>query len=149
MRKLKSVVAALAVIAGTLGALGAPTAASAATAASAESVYTYNSITLCHPSCSQSGGSWVTVQVYATYSRSQVWINGRVKCSTGGDWLYTWCGLGGPNGKAVLNVGVNFGPPPGGQWYLRLNIIQNGAGCYEQANAPSPWNWTLTCEQPA
>jgi hypothetical protein len=148
MRKIKSVVAALAVIVGALGALGAPTAASAA-ASVPGNVYTYNSLTLCHSSCSQSGGSWVEMRTYATYSRSQVWINGHVSCSSGGDWIVTWCGVGGGNGTAELNIGANFGSPPGGEDYVRMNIIQNGAGCYSWGYAPSPWNWTITCERRA
>lgn len=111
-------------------------------------VYTFNSLKLCNPNCSNPG-SWVSMQAYATYSQAQVWINGHVSCNNGGDWLYFWCGVGGGNGTAALNIGVNFGTSPQQGYYVRMDIIQNGAGCYEWAYAPSPYNWTVKCEQPA
>ena len=125
MRKIKL---AAAVLAAVTGLLAAPLAANAASARPAESVYTLSSMTRAFSAlepcpgdsnvyCTDSGD--VHFQVYSTYSASQIWINGKVSCKgqgysglpTAAPVDITWCGVGGGNGTAVLNVGVNWERP--------------------------------------
>jgi hypothetical protein len=173
MRMVKLAAAVLAVVAGLLA---APGAATAATAASAESVYTLSSMTRAFTAlepcngdstalCSDSGD--VHFQVYSTYSASQIWINGKVSCSgqgygglpraADGPVHITWCGVGGGNGTAVLNVGVNWNVPA---WaadglYERMDLLAGGGGCTTWGTNSSYgyiafWDtWELSCEKAA
>jgi hypothetical protein len=133
MRKIKLVAMALAAAAGLLA---TPAAASAARAASAESVYVKNYMTRCF--ADQLLVGCVYFQAYATYSATQVWINGSVYCEGEGfdgnppaPVDVTWCGVGGGNGTGFLNVGVNWNVPA---WdanglYERMDIVSGGEGC--------------------
>jgi hypothetical protein len=97
------------------------------------SVYTYNEITACNSSCSVSAH----MDFYATYSASQVWINGRVNCSGIGAKV-TWCGNTN-NGQSYLDTGMNFD----GYW-LRDDIYADGHGCKYRGDVPY-YNW-VDCE---
>jgi hypothetical protein len=141
MRKIKSAVAAAAACAGML----APLLVLGASAANAESVYTISYINRCmdikvnnlkpptfRDYCYHLGA-------YSTYSQTQIWINGHVSCygynqASGGDENgsanITWCGVGGGNGTAVLNIGANVTYSGiAGSYYERMNIYSGGAGC--------------------
>ena len=152
MRKIKSIGAILAMLAGVL-VLAAPTAANAANAANAESVYTTNSI----QRCLFGTNLCMTLQAFATYSSTQIWINGHVSCSQAGNAAtITWCGVGGGNGTATLNIGVNWNWPSlrANGLYERMNIKANHGGCAtwgSNANIDgnSWFNGELTCESPA
>jgi hypothetical protein len=173
MRKIKLAAAVLAAVAGLLA---GPVAANAASAGSAESVYTLSSMTRAFGAlepcngdsnvlCTYSGD--VHFQVYSTYSASQIWINGKVSCkgqgydgnprAADGPVDITWCGVGGGNGTAVLNVGVNWNVPA---WaadglYERMDLLAGGGGCTTWGTNSvygyiAFWsNWELSCEAPA
>jgi hypothetical protein len=171
MRKIKLAAVVLAAVAGLLA---APGAASTASAASAESVYTVSSMTRAFSAlepcpgdsnvyCTDSG--YVHFQVDSTYSASQIWINGKVSCKGQGyDGLpsaadgpvdITWCGVGGGNGTAVLNVGVNWNVPAwnGSGLYERMDLLADHGGCTTWGSNSITgyivfWdNWELSCEQ--
>jgi hypothetical protein len=139
MRKIKSAVAVVTVFAGMLASLlGAGTA-------NAESVYTVSYINRCmdikvdnlipptlREYCYHLGA-------YSTYSQTQIWINGQVSCynynynspgDQNGRTNITWCGVGGGNGTAALNIGadVTFSGVAG-SYYERMNIYSGGTGC--------------------
>jgi len=162
MTKIKLTAAVLAAVTGLLA---APAAANAAGARPAESVYTTSSMTRAFSSfipCGAHGEDLCTVsssvhfQVYSTYSASQIWINGHVSCSGGGyvPVNVTWCGVGGGNGTAVLNVGVNWNVPAWGAsgLYERMDILANNGGCTTFGSnsivgAIAFWdNWELACQ---
>jgi hypothetical protein len=92
------------------------------------SVYTYNYYYACSTSNCTGARAWVWFN--ATYSGSQVWINGTVHCGSSYFWQITWCGQTN-NGVSYLNTGANFN-----QYYLRMNIFANDGGCVEWGNAP-------------
>jgi hypothetical protein len=154
MSKFKSAFAILAVVAGLAAAPIAASAASAASARPAEAVYTTSSIDRCFQEYS-GNFACVDLQAYSTYSATQVWINGHVKCQgQGPDITVTWCGVGGGNGTAVLNIGVNWN-----DWgflaynmYERMNILAGHGGCTTSGtNKPVGdivwwFNDSLTCE---
>jgi hypothetical protein len=126
MRKIKWAAAATAVAAGLVA---SPLAV--AGVANAGSVYTVSYIDRCAmvgPSniihCFQTGS-------FATYSETQVWINGKVFCKPyKGTMNITWCGVGGGNGTGELNIGDNFTfPNAKGTFYERMNILTGGSGC--------------------
>jgi hypothetical protein len=66
----------------------------------------------------------------------------------------TWCGAGGGNGTAVLNVGVNWNVPDWGVsgLYERMDLLAAGGGCTTWgtnsfAGSIALWdNWELVCE---
>jgi hypothetical protein len=126
MRKIRSVVAVLAVVGGLLATPITAASASVSTA-SAATTYTLSNFGLCDTvGCDY---AWVSLNVYSTYSYSQVWINGTVDCEHGGQWVTSWCGKTN-NGESYLNVGENWvGPDISGYEWYRLNIYANGAGC--------------------
>ena len=170
MRKIKL---AAAVLAAVTGLLAAPVAANATTARPAESVYTLSSMTRAFSALEPCNGDsnvystdsgYVHFQVYSTYSASQIWINGRVSCSGQGyEGLpgsadapvhITWCGVGGGNGTAVLNVGVNWNVP---NWYAdglyeRMDLLADNGGCTTWGTNSDYgfivfWStWELSCE---
>jgi hypothetical protein len=158
MNKIKFAAAILAVAGGLLA---APSAASAATAGTAESVYTVSGIHRCADANDGVGYACVNLGAASTYSATQIWINGHVDCYWWADEPIeldiTWCGVGGGNGTAVLNIGINWQIPT---WsahglYERMDILANHGGCstwgtnsavgkiYTWANA------ALQCEAPA
>lgn len=94
------------------------------------SVYTYNEISACNSSCSV----YADMNFYATYSASQVWINGKVNCSS----IVTWCGNTN-NGQSYLDTGMDFD----GYW-LRDDISADGQGCKYRGDVPY-YNW-VHCE---
>jgi hypothetical protein len=153
MNKIKSAVAVLAAIAGLLA---APSAASAA-AKPAESVYTTSSIDRCFQ-VGNGDFACVDLQAYSTYSATQIWINGQVNCAGQGPSIQiTWCGVGGGNGTAVLNIGVNWNDPNFDAYnlYERMDILAAGGGCTTWGTN-EPWglilwwfNDSLTCEASA
>lgn len=149
MRKIKFLLAAAAVAAGLLM---APMAASPASAASD---YTLSWVGLCYYGGAEGCAIGnVSLTVTTTYSYSQIWINGKVYCTHGGGWVYTWCSNTN-NGKSYLNVGMNWtgstqsGFNNGETSWWRMNILANDAGC-------NPWHGYATstvtndfgCEQP-
>jgi hypothetical protein len=127
MRKIKSVVAALAATVGILAL--SPIAASATSATSAtstqplESVYTYSLFEVSLPGTSLSAYFYL----YTTFSQTQIWINGKVTCPTTPGWVTSWCSNTN-NGKAYINAGQNL-TNPHGSWYQRANIYANYSGC--------------------
>jgi hypothetical protein len=138
MSKIKLAAVTLATVAGLVAVPGAAGAASASPA-SAE-VYTTSSMiremdnTIINAQgVSTTYASTVYFQVYSTYSSSQIWINGHVTCDGGGDAPVniTWCGVGGGNGTAVLNVGVNWDVPDWDAYglYERMDLLANHGGC--------------------
>ena len=110
--------------------------------------------------CTDSGD--VHFQVYSTYSASQIWINGKVSCKgqgysglpTAAPVDITWCGVGGGNGTAVLNVGVNWNVPAWGSGglYERMDLLAAGGGCTTWGSNSIVgyivfWDtWELSCE---
>jgi hypothetical protein len=155
MSKIRSAAAILAVAAGLLA---APTAAMAASVRPAESVYTFSSMTRCFENKTLAYGC-VYFQAYSTYSASQIWINGHVSCSWSGDVPsdITWCGVGGGNGTAYLDIGLNWNVPDWGAsgLYQRMNIISGGRGCTTSGTNSNAgqiddwWNRSLICEASA
>jgi opacity protein-like surface antigen len=157
MSKLKSAAAILAMVA---AAVAAPSAAMAASAKPAESVYTSSSMTRCFERNDLSNPDCVHFQAYSTYSATQIWINGHVSCSWSGTDStvdITWCGVGGGNGTAYLNIGLNWNVP---DWdasglYERMNIVSGGEGCAtfgtnSKVGQITTWyNKSLVCEAPA
>jgi hypothetical protein len=144
--RIKSVGAILAVLVGVLT-FTAPTAASAAPTAAKSpsniSVYNYS----WQDDCLYNDDEYCAfLEVYSTYSSTQIWINGTVACVTSSSAMaISWCGVGGGNGTATLNVGMNVVGAILGQDYewFRMNIYANGAGCYNWGGGPSPlYNWT-------
>jgi hypothetical protein len=161
MRKIKLAAAVLAAITGLLA---APGAAGAATVRPDAGVYTASSVTRAFYThytpcsqglCNQSG--WVHFQLHTTYTASQIWINGSVSCSKGAPVTVniTWCGVGGGNGTADLNVGLNWNVPA---WsasglYERMDVFADDVGCsvggtnWEVGEIGSWANTELSCEQ--
>jgi hypothetical protein len=126
-------------------------AASAASARPAESVYTLSGINRCAADNDGVDYACVSLAAHSTYSATQIWINGNVACtwwSTGVEEDITWCGVGGGNGTATLNIGINWNIPA---WsanglYERMDIFANHdyGGCSTWGtNSPvgSVYNW--------
>ena len=141
------------ILAAVAGLLAAPAAASAAPAAA--KVYTTSSMTRCFTNLVTS--ECVHFQAYTTYSATQIWINGHVSCSWSGSPYpvnITWCGVGGGNGTAYLNIGLNWNVPAWNAYglYERMNIVSGGRGCTtngtnSKVGSISSWyNGGLTCE---
>jgi len=163
MRKIKLVVVALAA---TAGLLTAPAAAYAATRP-AESVYTTSYMDRCFDDEQNTidyAVECIHLQVYTTYSATQIWINGHVTCNPFAKLFgpvpvdITWCGVGGGNGTAYLNIGVNWNVPTwhADNLYERMDIVKNGEGCTTPGGSNSAvgdlsgWSTrNLTCEAPA
>jgi hypothetical protein len=155
MRRIKS---AAVVAAAAAGLLAAPGAAGASSTRAAESVYTTSSMARCFTAIINA--ECVNFQAYTTYSASQIWINGHVACSwSGGPYPVdiTWCGVGGGNGTAYLNIGVNWNVPAANAsgLYERMNIVAGGQGCTTFGTNSTVgdvgdwWNGSLVCEAPA
>ena len=154
------------VIAAAAGLLAVPAGANAVSARSAESVYTTSSLNRCFNNDSTSP-DWVVecvdFQAYSTYSATQIWINGHVTCHLQTvrngpiPVNITWCGVGGGNGTAYLNIGVNWNVPDWHAYnlYERMNIVSGGGGCTTfGTNSPvggiTGWsNKNIYCELPA
>jgi hypothetical protein len=139
---------AAAIMAMSSGLLAVPGVASAASIRPAESVYTTSYIERAFdrtdpnaPATTEVAG--VYLQAYSTYSATQIWVNGHVACWGETIWStpfnppvpspsqITWCGVGGGNGTAVLNIGVNWNVPSWNAYnlYERMDILANGGGC--------------------
>ncbi|MDQ2875710.1 MAG: hypothetical protein M3Y33_13325 [Actinomycetota bacterium] len=89
-----------------------------------------------------------TLGTYSTYTSTQIWINGSVRCSATPAWAaVSWCGVGGGNGTAELNIGDNL---KARNWtaYDRVNIYANAAGCYAWGGS-SNVSGTSTASWPA
>jgi hypothetical protein len=119
------VIPAMAVMA-VFGALGPASAATRSpapvrAATPAESVYTFSEVGV------NLGDLDAEFALYATYSETQIWINGKVECGSTQGWVVSWCSNTN-NGKAYLNVGMNL-TNPYGSWYERMNIYANNSGC--------------------
>jgi hypothetical protein len=148
MRKIKSLGAILALLVGVL-AFAAPATANAATMRPAESVYTMTF----YEYCLYSQSEWCAqVNTMSTYSATQVWVNGKPWCDVSSNALaVSWCGVGGGNGTATLNIGMNLvGSILGGEgeWF-RVNIYANGAGCHQWGGgyiANNSWTGSHGCE---
>jgi hypothetical protein len=155
MRKIQLLAVAFTV---ALGVLAAPISAGTA---SASEVYNFSGIERCFNTADTVFPGQVgcmTVQAFSSYTSTQIWINGKVGCFAGethtGTFAYTigWCGVGGGNGTAYLNIGVNWYWPNlfgSAMLYERMNIYSNDAGCVTWGyNAGPGWsnNW-LTCEE--
>jgi hypothetical protein len=154
MSKLTSALAIMAVAAGLMATPVAASAASTASAKPAESVYTTSSIDRCFQEYN-ADFACVNLQAYSTYSATQIWINGHVTCQgQGPDITITWCGVGGGNGTAALNIGVNWN-----DWgfaaydmYERMDILAGHGGCTTWGtNEPVGeilwwFNNSITCE---
>jgi hypothetical protein len=138
MRKTKLAAAALTAFAGLLAAPGAANA----TIAKPEYVNTTSSMSRYFAAFEECGANvctltdWVHFQVYSTYSASQIWVNGTPKCTSGGavPVTTTWCGVGGGNGTAVLNVGIDWQVLDwdAGGLYARMDLLADGQGCTTQ-----------------
>ena len=83
-----------------------------ATAANAD-VYTHTDMVRCYHVVADE--ACVEIFANSTYSGSQVWINGSVHCYLWYNALLgsneqhlDWCGVGGGNGTATLNIGINW-----------------------------------------
>lgn len=114
------------------------TAGNAANAANAKSVYTHTEIIRCQISGRPTNGC-IDIFTNATYSGTQIWVNGNVQCiptSFDGKARTTWCGVGGGNGTATLDVGANWTDSEG-NFYQRVNIPANG-------NTGISGNWPAT-----
>jgi hypothetical protein len=157
MSKIKLAVATLAtaILAAATGLMAAPGIANASTYSTSNMTRAMNNTFY------QNEGvvsEWDTVhfQVYSTYTASQIWINGHVTCGGGGavPVSITWCGVGGGNGTAVLNVGLNWDVPSWDAYglYERMNLLANHGGCTTKGTNSDvgeidAWaNWALTCE---
>lgn len=125
MVKIKSALAVLAVAAASLALPGVANA----------SVYTTSYMTRefdrQNPNTLEQESATVYFQVFSTYTSRQIWINGRVTCDGSPVAHITWCGVGGGNGTATLNVGLNWDVPDWGAYglYERMNLHANGARC--------------------
>jgi len=121
MRKMKFALAAVVMAAGLLGTAGTGIASASTYDKTLFDVYAVN----------WAGDSgYTTFGTYSTYTSTQIWINGKVQCSaTPGFAAVSWCGVGGGNGTAHLNIGDNL---EARNWtaYNRANLYANGAGCY-------------------
>jgi hypothetical protein len=138
MRRIKL---AAAILAAVTGLLAAPGAANATTTKPDGGVYTTSYITRTFSTAYQpcSGGylcnqtGWVHLQVYTTYTASQIWINGVPHCTSGGavQSNITWCGVGGGNGTADLNVGLNWDVPAWDAYglYERMDLYPDYQTC--------------------
>jgi hypothetical protein len=121
MRKMKCALAAVVLAAGLLGTVGTGIASASTYDKTLFDDYSYNA-------ADELGYS--TFGTYSTYTATQIWINGSVQCSATPGWAaVSWCGVGGGNGTAELNIGDNL---KGRNWtaYNRVNIYANAAGCY-------------------
>ena len=103
---------------------------------SGSTVYTFNDIVSCNDSCSVTAD----LNFHATISSTQVWINGKVNCSSQGSKV-TWCGNTN-NGTSYLDTGMNFD----GYW-LRADIYprdHTSYACNYRGNVPY-FHW-VDCE---
>jgi hypothetical protein len=124
MRKIKSALGAAVIATGLLGTLGTGTASAAPLRVYTRSVFDEYAVN----AAGEAG--YTTFGTYSTYSQTQIWINGQVTCSATPGWAaVSWCGVGGGNGTAKLNIGVNL---KGRNWtaYSRANLYANAVGCY-------------------
>jgi hypothetical protein len=129
-----------------------------ATTANAKSVYTHTDMVRCYYS------GWpayhqACVEIFAnsTYSGSQVWINGNVRCYLypnvnlgAGQQTLDWCGVGGGNGTATLNIGINWTDAGEGSsisyLYERIDIPASGSETCKSNGSNGKygvvWNWS-------
>jgi hypothetical protein len=99
----------------------------------------------------------VEMGIHTTSTATQIWINGKVSCIAKAGFAISWCGVGGGNGTATLNFGMNVvGQGLGGGYdWFRMNLYANGAGCYRWWGGPNSQNFLTgfgavsACEQPA
>jgi hypothetical protein len=121
MRKIKFALVTVAMAASLLGTVGTGIASASTYAKTGFDSFAYN----------WAGDyGYTTFGAYSTYTSTQIWINGSVKCSATPGWAaVSWCGVGGGNGTAELNIGDNL---KARNWtaYNRINIYANAAGCY-------------------
>jgi hypothetical protein len=135
VRKFASIFASIALVSGTVAA-----ALSLTTTAADASVYTHTDMVRCYWLGSVKTPTNACIELFAnsTYSGSQVWINGKVQC-----YLYPsiedglseqklkWCGVGGGNGTATMNIGINwtdaFEGPSISYLYERIYIPASGS----------------------
>ena len=141
MRKNKLAGAVLAVLTPAL-LLAAPAAAHANT-------YTESYINRCATVTSTGTNQCFQLGAFSTYSSTQIWINGSVDCrQLSGSVTVTWCGVGGGNGTADLNIGINFNLPGASGLYERMDILSNGRGCKTNGSNTDTkvitnwWNYT-------
>ena len=126
MRKIKSALAVAAVAAGMLA-----SSLAAAGTANAATTYSVSYINRCATVSGSQNKDCFHLGTYATYSQTQVWINGSVFCKPySGSVKITWCGVGGGNGTGALNIGDNFTFSGVGGLYERMNIFAGGNVAY-------------------
>jgi len=135
MRKIKPTVAAAALAAGMLA---TPLAAGTANAAS---TYSISFINRCATVSGSQNHDCFQLGTYATYTNSQVWINGNVRCHPySGSVTYSWCGVGGGNGTGALNIGINFTFSGVTGLYERMDVLAGGNVAYG-GNGPGCSTW--------
>jgi hypothetical protein len=128
LRKIKAVFTIAAVAGGILASL--PAFAGAANA----SVYSVSWIDRCAQTNAEAAShddvnDCIQLGSYATYTQTQVWINGSVFCHPYGQGSvsYSWCGLAGGNGTGAINIAVNFTMSGITGLYERMNIFAGGS----------------------
>jgi hypothetical protein len=133
MRKIKFALVAVVMAAGLLGTVG--------TGIASASTYDQTIFDACAYNAAGEYGC-TSFGAYSTYTSTQIWINGRVQCSATVSWAaVSWCGVGGGNGTATLNIGDNLA---GRNWtaYNRVNIHANAAGCYVWGGSSNGGSYT-------
>lgn len=135
MRKIKFALVAVVMAAGLLGTVGTSIA----------SASTYNKTLFDSFGYNWAGDyGYSTLGAYSTYTGTQIWINGSVHCSATPGWAaVSWCGVGGGNGTATLNIGDNLAAR---NWtaYDRVNIYANAAGCYGWGGSSNGGSYTAS-----
>ena len=104
------------------------------------SVYTHTDMVRCYWLGNVKSPTTACVEIFAnsTYSGSQVWINGKVRCYVYpsiedglSEQKLDWCGVGGGNGTSTLNIGINwtdaYEGPSISYLYERINIPASGS----------------------
>jgi hypothetical protein len=121
--------AGAAVALAAVGFAGQAHASTATAPAAAASTYSLSYIDRCADT-NNSYYNCLELGTYATYTSSQIWKNGNVFCyNYAGNVQVTWCGVGGGNGTATLNIGANFNVAGHNGFYERMNISAGGGGC--------------------
>lgn len=135
MRKIKFALAAVVMAAGLLGTVGTGIASASTYDKTIFDDYAYNA-------AGEYG--YATFGTMSTYTSTQIWINGTVHCSATESWAaVSWCGVGGGNGTAHLNIGVNL---ESRNWtaYARANLYANAAGCYVWGGSSNGGSFTAS-----